>query len=402
MWHPSSWQTYFKQQLPNYKNKGLVNKVTQFIKNQPALVSYQSVNLLKQQLAFAQWEQAIILQLGDCAESFSACNSYSHLNNFYKFITSLSSNIKDNLNLPVINIGRIAGQFAKPRSSEKEANGILQYKGAIINGFYPHKLVREPNPIRMKLAYQASKQASWYLRQIMQKKCNHSELSQGSSAINNFRVFKSHESLLLPYEQALTRKVLGKGYYNLGAHMLWLGARTAKLNSAHVEYLSGINNPIGIKLNEDLTTQELVEIIKKLNKANQSGKIVVIIRLHNSNIKELLPKYITCIKENNLAVIYMCDPMHAHTYQQNGYKVRSVSDIVDNIIAFKQILEQFNITAVNLHLEATYLPVTECLGGKKFPVTINSLPNNYCTTCDPRLNGEQTQAIINDLLNNSL
>jgi 3-deoxy-7-phosphoheptulonate synthase len=332
----------------------------------------------------------------------------------------------------IVRIGRIAGQYAKPRSSPAETRGKISlpsYRGDIVNrpGFTPEE--RTPDPLLLLRAYERSALTLNFIRALSEggfADLHHPEnwdlefvrntpgsrryqelLRSLSDSIRFMEVvspgeltqltrvdfFTSHEALLLHYEQALTRSERSRGFYNLGAHMLWIGDRTRALDGAHVEYCRGIRNPIGLKVGNSISPDELLEIIRVLNPTNEPGRLTLIHRFGADKITSQLPSLAEAVKRADLRVLWSCDPMHGNTQTaRNGIKTRAFDDVVSEIISAFRIHRQVGTQLSGIHLELTGEDVTECTGGPG-NLTESDLPRDYRSTVDPRLNYEQSMEI---------
>ena len=374
--------------------------------------------------------KAFLLQGGDCAESFAEFHP-DNIRDTFKVILQMAVVLTFGASCPVVKVGRIAGQFAKPRSQDIEKVNDVElesYKGDIINGIDFDKISRKPNPKRLIQAYNQSASTLNLLRAFSQggfanlHKIHQWNLSfvEGENAdkfrqisnrideclafmnacgINDNNVrqlyetdfFTSHEALLLPYEEALTRidSTSGK-WYDVSAHMLWVGDRTRQLDGAHIEFVRGIENPIGIKIGPTTDENELVKILDYVNPDNEGGKITLICRMGADKIDNHLPKIVKKIKSEGRVVIWACDPMHGNTIKSNtGYKTRPVSNIFSEIQKFFAIHRSLGSYPGGIHLEMTGSDVTECMGGLQ-QITDEDLKNRYHTFCDPRLNASQS------------
>lgn len=377
VWKTSSWQNFVAMQQPVYTDKNLLESCLQQLKRAPALVQSNQIEQLKKHIALAGKGQQFLLQAGDCAEQFKDCQSQIVMNKLSS-ILQIKTLIEQDLQKVVIPIGRIAGQYAKPRSNEHETqNGVTlpSFKGDIIHSSEFSVDARKTNPQRLLTAYEKSAQTLNYIQN-----------SQTSSSF-----FTSHEALLLCYESALTRYHLqNSGFYNTSAHLLWLGERTRSLQGAHVEYLKGIKNPIGIKLSHKITEEELVELVSTLNPSQEEGKIILIHRLGSEHVGSHLPRLIAAVKEANLFVTWMCDPMHGNgEVVSNGIKTRRFENILTELIHSVQIHKNQGTILGGVHLETAEENVTECLGGKQ-KIASHDLEKNYQSACDPRLNPLQS------------
>jgi 3-deoxy-7-phosphoheptulonate synthase len=431
MWTPESWKRKAIKQLPNYDTKKL-SDVEQRILNYPSLVALKEVEELKQELKRVAIGKAFILQGGDCAETFREFNESSIIDTFNVLIkmAMVLTFVGDK---DIVRIGRFAGQFAKPRSSDFEVQGDVKlpsYRGDMINDieFEPGK--REPQPKRILQAYFQSAATlnllranniipSYFLTEILQSihdyaltvedKNVRDELInkslKGRNIVSNDETnsdgirmkgrgvpfYTSHEALNLYYEQSLLRAdQKERSIYCSSAHYLWVGDRTRFTESAHIEFVSGIANPIGIKCGPSAYVDEIISLIKKVNPDNEVGKMSLIIRMGKDMIREKLPELIKRIVNSNLNVIWICDPMHGNTKtHDNGLKTRYLDDIKGEIQAFFEICKQQNCYPGGIHLEMTGKHVTECIGGSD----TYDLSEKYETSCDPRLNGKQSSEL---------
>jgi len=441
-WMPKSWKHFQILQQPKWPNLSKYENVLKQIDTFPSLIFVPEIISLKNRLKKVENGRAFLLQGGDCAETFK---EFSEINikNKLKILFQMSTIITYGTSIDVLKIGRIAGQYAKPRTSNLETrNGITlpSYQGDAINNIEFNLKARVPDPDKLLKAYNQSLATLNLLKGFIKNEFNNLEhLSLWNSSVfnesgiyNRFEktikridktlkfinalgqkidLFKedrfnefyvSHESLILDYESSLTKKMEENTYYNSSAHMLWLGDRTRHINSAHVEYLSGIINPIGVKCGPQLDVNDLCLIIKKLNPKNEKGKIILICRFGHKYIEQELPKLITKITQNNLNVIWSCDPMHGNTYQsKNNYKTRNFKTIINELKIFFKIHKNSSTYPGAVHFELTPNHVTECLGGVR-NIKESDLHINYETACDPRLNHEQSLElafVITDLIN---
>ncbi len=372
-WSADSWQNYTVKQIPKYENHQM-NQVQQQLKEQESLVSLQSIQLLKDKLQNINDSNSFIVQMGECAETFSQSTKedISSRVDFFHKVESLFNHHN------IIKIGRIAGQYAKPRSETFEnidGKEHMVYKGDMLNNF-EHSKSRDIDVTKLLQAYQCSKDSIYYLKQA------------------DPSIFTSHEGLILPYESALTKQ-LNNQYFASSAHMLWLGERTRFINSAHIEYLRGIINPIGIKVSHNVAFDELTNIIKLLNPKNEGGKIILIHRFGVKHIKQYLPILLLNLKKTSHKVIHMLDVMHGNTMNINNIKTRNMSDMTNELQFFNFIIKDNHLKWGGIHLENTYEDVTECIDSE---ITTNKLQHNYKTYCDPRMNHRQTLFFIKNLV----
>lgn len=424
-----SWREFPISQQPDWPDKEQLNEIIDELNKLPSLVFSGETRKLSRAIAEVNNGNSFILQVGNCAESFSDCNG-PKIHNFLRIFLQMSMVLEFKTNKNVIKIGRIAGQYAKPRSSNTEIhNGIElpSYRGDMINDFLPNLSSRIPDPKRLKEGYFRSVATLNLIRAFMQggyndiSNINDWESHFFSKEISNLdqyrkfaqeinyyfdkkpkdsflnksddQIFISHEGLLLEYEDAFTRlDTTFGGYYDTSAHFIWIGDRTRQANSAHIEFASGIGNPIGLKIGPNYNLDELIQIIQKINPANKAGRLVLIVRLGHEKINSLLKPLLNSIKTNELQVTWICDPMHGNTFTHNQFKIRSFDHIVDEIKSFFHICNQENIIPGGIHLEITDENVSECIGGI-CGINLENIGNNYVTKVDPRLNAAQALEI---------
>ncbi|GMH14464.1 hypothetical protein Nepgr_016305 [Nepenthes gracilis] len=429
-WTLDSWKSKNALQLPEYPDKNELDSVLETIEAFPPLVFAGEARSLEERLAEAAMGNAFLLQGGDCAESFREFNANSTRDTF-RVLLQMGVVLMFGGQMPVIKVGRMAGQFAKPRSSAfEEKNGVKlpAYKGDNINGDTFDEKSRVPNPHRMIRAYSQSAATLNLLRafatggyaamqRVTQWNLDFAENSEqgdryqelahrvdealGFMAAAGLTVdhpimkttefWTSHECLLLPYEQALTRLDSTSGlYYDCSAHLLWVGERTRQLDGAHVEFLRGISNPLGIKVSDKMDPNELVKLIDILNPHNKAGRITIIVRMGAENLRVKLPHLIRAARRAGQIVTWVCDPMHGNTIKAPcGLKTRPFDAILAEARAFFDVHEQEGSHPGGIHLEMTGQNVTECIGGSR-TVTYDDLNSRYHTHCDPRLNASQS------------
>jgi 3-deoxy-7-phosphoheptulonate synthase len=430
IWTPDSWRSKPILQQPNYTNSDLVKTTEQKLAKMPPLVFAGEIRELHRQLADVAQGNAFLLQGGDCAETFAEFNA-NKIKDTFQVLLQMAVVMSFAGSSPVVKIGRMAGQFAKPRSSDLETKGDISlpsYRGDIINGNDFTEAARLPDPERMIQAYHQSASTLNLLRAFAQggfadlhkvhrwnsgfiKKSPQGERYQAlsnqidqaiafmeacgidsntSPQIRSTTLFTSHESLLLGYEEALTRQdSQTQEWYNCSAHMIWIGDRTRQPDHAHVEFLRGVNNPIGIKVGPTTSSEDLIELLDILNPQNLPGRITLIARMGAKQIGEKLPALVQLIKREGRSVVWSSDPMHGNTITaSSGYKTRSVDAILEEIKGFFQVHDAEGTHAGGVHLEMTGHNVTECIGGA-YQITEEGLAHRYDTFCDPRLNGEQ-------------
>ena len=430
-WRPDSWKKKKALHQPNYSDKKKFDIALKKMKKLPPLVFAGEVRSLKNELAKCGDGKGFLLQAGDCAESFAEFHP-NYIRDTFRVIMQMAVILSFASGVPVTKVGRLAGQFAKPRSSPiEEKNGVKlpSYLGDMINGIEFNESSRVPNPDRMLQAYNQAASTQNLLRAFAYG--GYADLStiqnwnldfvkkskQGSNfkivadriseclrfidacGINNENVrqlsetsfFISHEALLLPYETAFTRVDSTTGdWYDVSAHMVWIGDRTRQLNGAHVEFCKGISNPIGIKVGPTTDKHELLKVIKTLNPENEKGKIVLIVRMGSKLIDDLLPPILEKIKSANVNVVWSCDPMHANIEKsKSGFKTRNFNNILNEVKSFFKLHKKSGTYAGGIHLEMTGQNVTECIGGLQ-KISDKDLSSRYHTHCDPRLNASQS------------
>jgi len=430
IWSPSSWQDKPILQQPTYPNKAELDRVLAELKNYPPLVFAGEARSLKNQLANVANGNAFLLQGGDCAESFSEFHA-DNIRDTFKAMMQMAVVMTYAGGLPVVKVGRIAGQFAKPRSSNTETfDGVTldSYRGDIINGSEFTSEARIPDPERMIKAYNQAAATQNLLRafatggladlhqvhQWTQDFAHQGDVTVKYEALaeeigkslkfmeacgvtsKTYRTLRetdfytSHEALLLPYEEAFTRQDSMTGeWYDTSAHMLWIGDRTRQLDGAHIEFLKGVNNPIGVKAGPTMDPEDLVRLAQTLNPENEAGRLNVIVRMGAGKVGDGLPALIKAVEREGLKVVWSCDPMHGNTIKSsNNYKTRPVDSILTEMKEFFQIHKAEGTHAGGVHLEMTGKNVTECIGGS-FTVSEEDLSSRYHTHCDPRLNADQ-------------
>ncbi|RMZ49243.1 3-deoxy-7-phosphoheptulonate synthase class II [Candidatus Marinimicrobia bacterium PRS2] len=443
-WTPDSWKKLPAEQQPNWEKSEDYTKVISEISGYPPLVFAGEVRALKQQLGDAAQGNGFLIQGGDCAETFDDFRADS-IRDKLKILLQMSVVLTYGASCNVVKLGRIAGQFAKPRSAKTETRDGIElpsYRGDAVNDINFNEKSRKQNPKRLLRTYNQSaatlnllrafttggfadlnKVHMWnqeFIAQSPQGK-RYEEIansindaltfmkavgitSDNTSALKLAEFFTSHEALLLGYEHALTRQdSLTEKWYNCSAHFLWIGDRTRQLDGAHVEFLSGVDNPIGIKVGPTIIKEELISLCEKLNPENEWGRLTLIIRMGADTVRSKLPPLIKAIQENGKKVLWVCDPMHGNTYKtENGYKTRHFDTILEELEHFFAIHRAERTIPGGVHFELTGDNVTECLGGAR-EISASDLNARYETACDPRLNNEQSLELaflVTDLLRN--
>ena len=427
-WSASSWRGRTAMQLPRYPDPTELQGVLAELRGLPPLVTSWEILALKQQLAEAQEGKRFLLQGGDCAETFDACSS-EVISNRLKVLLQMSLVLVHGLRKPVIRVGRFAGQYAKPRSADTETiDGLTlpTYRGDMVNAPGFSAEARRADPRRMVKAHARSAMTMNFVRALIDggfadlhhpeywnlSWVGHSPLAEeyrhmvqaigdavrfmetisGEEVHNLNRVdfYTSHEALLLPYEEALTRQVPRHwGWFNLSTHYPWIGMRTAAVDGAHAEYFRGIRNPIALKLGPSVTPDQLLRIIDLLNPEDEPGRLSFIHRMGAAHIADKLPPLLDAVRRDGRRVLWVCDPMHGNTEATaNGYKTRRFNNIGSELEQAFDLHAAAGTRLGGVHLELTGEDVTECLGGAR-ELTETDLERAYRSTVDPRLNYEQ-------------
>ena len=428
-WSPSSWRDMPAAQQPLYPDAVALRKVESQLDGMPPLVSIGEVDALRRQLAKASRGEAFLLQGGDCAESFSQFSAEG-IQDLFKVLMQMAVVLAYAGSVPVVKVGRLAGQFAKPRSAdfeEKQGQRLPSYRGDIINDIVFHPESRRPDPARMLQAYHQStatmnlvraysqggladlhKVSEWNLDFVSDSAVNvrYQSMAQeilkalrfmqvcgvnsdNTPSLHETHLYTSHEALLLNYEQSLLQCTEDGRYYCGSAHMLWIGERTRQLDGAHVEFLRGVANPIGVKVSDKIQPDELLALVRTLNPDNEAGRLTLISRMGADRVEAGLPALVEAVAREGLNVVWSCDPMHGNTKSaSNGMKTRSFDAVCAEVLSFFKILRQADAHAGGVHLEMTGAHVTECVGGA-YHVGEDDLALCYTTQCDPRLNAQQ-------------
>ena len=429
-WKPNSWRKKPVRHQPDYKDQEKLNSVLKELSSFPPLVFAGETRHLKQQLAEVVDGKAFLLQGGDCAESFAEFNP-DNIRDYFKVMLQMSLVLTYSASLPVVKLGRVAGQFSKPRSAPTEKQGDLElpsYLGDNINGIEFSEKARKPDPKRLFKAYSQAastlnlirafchggfadlkKVHLWNLGYIKNspQAAKFKELEDkiadalafmeacGITAEFNRRLktvnfWTSHEALLLPFEETMTRTDSTTGEnHDTSAHFVWIGDRTRQLDGGHVEFCRGIENPIGIKCGPTLKADDLIDLCNRINPKNEKGKITLISRFGADNVSKFLPKLIRAIKKEGLNVIWSCDPCHGNTVKAaTGFKTRPFNSVLKEVKNVFGVHQAEGTYAGGLHIEMTGQEVTECTGGAQ-KISDNDLSNRYHTHCDPRLNASQ-------------
>ncbi len=436
-WTKYSWRSFTAAQQPRWPDAGVCDDTLKSLAQLPPLVFAGESLTLKHQLAEAVEGKAFVLQCGDCAEDFSRCTG-TDIRDLLKVILQMALIITYAGEKRVIKIGRISGQYAKPRSSDTELiDGIElpSYRGDMVNSPDPTLEARTPDPRRMlegyfratatlnlvraftRGGYAALNHVKEWQRTSLENlpvAQKYDQVADGikktlnfmsaigidtnSPQMNQVTLFTSHEALLLDYEEAMTRRDSTTGdWYDCSAHLLWIGDRTRQLEGAHIEFLRGVQNPIGMKVGPNHDIDDIKRIVSKLNPGNVPGRLTLITRFGANKVTSFLPRLIREMKREGFKILWVCDPMHGNTYQNSsGRKSRKFSDILKEIQKFHKIHRAEGTVAGGVHLELTGDNVTECTGGSR-KLRDEHLHLNYQTNCDPRLNAEQAVELAFEL-----
>jgi len=428
-WSPSSWQHHPAQQQPEWPDASALEASLEQVAGMPPLVFAGEARSLRDALAEAAQGRAFVLQAGDCAEAFGDFSADA-IRDKLKIILQMAVVLTYASGLPTVKLGRIAGQFAKPRSSSQEEVGgvaLPSFRGHAVNDIAFEMGSRRADPSRLLRAYHQSAATLNLIRALT--KGGYADLRQihnwnqefvanspqgrryeavahhidqalrfmaacgidlsSDSHLHQVDFYISHEALLLGYEQALTRRDSLTGeFYCCSAHLLWVGERTRQPHGAHVEYLSGVRNPIACKLGPTATPSDVIELCERLDPQREPGRLSFITRMGAERLKEVLPGLLGAVGESGHRVVWICDPMHANTFTTtSGVKTRRVTDILAEIKAFFSVHRACGTYPGGVHLELTHEDVTECLGGAQ---EVSDLSTRYRSLCDPVLNARQS------------
>jgi 3-deoxy-7-phosphoheptulonate synthase len=424
---PSSWHGLPAAQQPQWPDPAQLAAVTAQLSALPPLVIAAECELLRQRLAAVGRGEALLLQGGDCAETFAGATADS-VRAKMQTLLQMAVVLTYGASVPIVKIGRMAGQFAKPRSQSAETRGGVElpaYRGDAVNGFDFTPAARTPDPGRLLRAYHCSAvtlnlcrafTTGGYADLHQVHAWNQDFVSESPSGqryerlagdidkalafmracgadpdeLRSVELYSSHEALILDYEQALTRIDAGTGHaYDTSAHFLWIGERTRALDGAHIEFARGIRNPIGIKVGRDATPADLLALIGKLNPGGEPGRLTLITRLGAGRVHELLPPLIQAVRAEDVPVAWVCDPMHGNTFEApSGHKTRRFDDVLAEVQGFFEVHRRLGTHPGGIHIEFTGDNVTECVGGSH-QIAAADLHQRYETVCDPRLNRSQ-------------
>jgi 3-deoxy-7-phosphoheptulonate synthase len=418
------WRHLPRAQQPPWPDPAVVDGVARVLNTVPPIVAPYEVDQLRDRLAAVADGEAFLLQGGDCAETF-ADNTASHVLANVRTLLQMAVVLTYGASLPVIKVGRVAGQYTKPRSSPVDALGLPSYRGDMINSLEPTAEARVADPQRMIRAYANASSAMNMLRAYLgggmadlhavhdwnngfvrssaagqryeaiareidralgfMRACGVTD----DEALRTVTLYCSHEALALEYERPLTR-VIDQRAYGLSGHFLWVGERTRQLDGAHIDFVSRLVNPIGVKLGPTVTPENAIELCERLNPGNVPGRLALISRMGNHRVREVLPSVVEKVTAAGHRVVWQCDPMHGNTVESsNGYKTRHFDRIVDEVLGYFEVHRQLGTHPGGLHVELTGEEVTECLGGAQ-AIEDADLPGRYETACDPRLNTQQS------------
>jgi 3-deoxy-7-phosphoheptulonate synthase len=430
-WTPSSWQERVAGQQPKWPDPGALEGSLKTISHLPPLIFAEEARSLQSHLGQVAAGNAFLLQAGDCAESFEEFSA-DNIREKLRVILQMAIVLTYSVGVPTVKIGRMAGQFAKPRSSDFETVGDIElpsFRGHIVNDPTSTEAARMPNPERLVQAYHQSASTlnllraftkggfadlsrvhSWTQEFVAASPAGQryeqlaSEIDRAltfmracgveteqNASLSEVDVYTSHEALILGYEQALTRQdSLTGAWYDCSAHMLWIGERTRDLEGAHVEFLRGVDNPIGCKVGPTTTADYLIELCEVLNPSRIPGRLTLITRMGADKIEDGLRPLLRAVTDSGHPVVWACDPMHGNTFtSDSGRKTRAFDDIVAEIGGFVRAHRAEGTWPGGIHVELTGDDVTECLGGAE-ELSDSQLDDRYQTVCDPRLNGRQS------------
>jgi 3-deoxy-7-phosphoheptulonate synthase len=372
-WFPASWRAHPARQMPDYADGALLNAVEARLASAAQVIQIDDAARLRAAMAELADGRGFLLQGGDCAESFDDPVA-EQVAGIVGLFDAMTERLRPAVDGSMVEIARIAGQFAKPRSAHDETHEdvtLPAYRGDIVNGIAFEIAAREADPQRMIRAHMQSVGTAASLA-----------AARGGGA----PIFTSHEALLLPYEEPLTRRDPAGRWWATSGHMLWLGDRTRQIDGAHVEYLRGIENVVGVKCGPTMTSDELLRLTDRLDPRSEPGKLVLIGRFGAKKIGDLLPPLMRATKGRRL--VWTIDPMHGNSAMSGKRKVRRLPDILTEIDSFFAVAKAEGVHGGGVHLEMSALEVTECLGGRG-PASIDELEKNWLTACDPRLNRAQ-------------
>jgi len=409
-------------QQPAWPDPGSVARVRALLETVPPIAVPTEVDALQGRLGTVARGEAFLLQGGDCAETFAE-NTEAHLRGTIRTLLQMAVVLTYGTAMPVVKLGRIAGQYAKPRSADMDAAGLPSYRGDMVNALEPTAEARQPDPGRLVRAYANAAAAmnlaraitgagladlhhlhEWNMDFVRRSSAGEryervateidrslrfmSACGVDDSSLRTVELFASHEMLVLDYERSLLRAE-GDRLYLLSAHQLWIGDRTRQLDGAHVALAALIANPIGVKIGPSVTPEEVVELVERLDPARVDGRVTLVSRMGNEAVRERLPAIVAAVSRSGHRVVWQCDPMHGNTEESpSGHKTRHFDRIMDEVEGFFEVHQQLGTHPGGIHVEHTGEDVTECLGGAQM-ISHSELSSRYETACDPRLNTQQ-------------
>jgi 3-deoxy-7-phosphoheptulonate synthase len=420
------WRSLPAAQQPTWPDAAAVAEVTRTLSTVPPIVAPYEVDALRHRLGEVAHGRAFLLQGGDCAETFDD-NTEPHLRATTRTLLQMAVVLTYGASMPVVKLGRLAGQYAKPRSSDIDALGLPSYRGDMVNSLEPTHAARTPDPQRMVRAYANAAAAMNMLRaygrggladlhavhdwnndfvrnspageryesiarEIDRALAFMQACGVDDDALRSTDLYCSHEALILEYERAMTRRdpEHDDAAYDLSAHMVWVGERTRQMDGAHLDFVSRIANPIGVKLGPTTTPEFAAELVERLDPHRTPGRLTLISRMGNGKVRDVLPAIIEKVTATGHLVVWECDPMHGNTHESpTGYKTRHFDRIVDEVLGFFEVHRQLGTHPGGIHVELTGEDVTECLGGAQ-AISDDDLAGRYETACDPRLNTQQS------------
>ncbi|HKS48738.1 MAG TPA: 3-deoxy-7-phosphoheptulonate synthase class II [Amycolatopsis sp.] len=415
-------------QQPEWPDAEATRRVRAVLESVPPITVPVEIDRLQERLAMVARGEAFLLQGGDCAETFES-NTEPHIRANLRTLLQMAVVLTYGASLPVVKVGRIAGQYAKPRSAATDALGLPVYRGDIVNSLVAKPELRVPDPSRMIRAYANAGAAMNLLRALTSSgmadlaqvhdwnkdfvltspageryETLAAEIDRGlrfmsacgvnDTSLHSTEIFASHEALLLDYERALLRMdnadAANPKLYNLSSHFLWIGERTRQLDGAHIAFAELLANPIGVKIGPTTTPDQAAEYVHRLDPHNQPGRLTLISRMGNGKVREVLPAIVEKVEATGHKVIWQCDPMHGNTHESStGYKTRHFDRIIDEVQGFFEVHHKLGTYPGGIHVELTGEDVTECLGGAQ-EISDLDLAGRYETACDPRLNTQQS------------
>ncbi len=410
-------------QQPSWPDPDYVVRVRALLESVPPITVPAEVDRLQERLGSVARGQAFLLQGGDCAETF-VDNTEAHIRGTIRTLLQMSVVLTYGTSMPVVKLGRIAGQYAKPRSSDTDALGLPSYRGDMVNGIEPVPSSRTPDPVRLLRAYANASAAmnltraitgagladlhhvhEWNMDFVAQSAAGEryeevaSEIDRSlrfmsacgvdDSSLRTVEMYASHEMLVLDYERAMLR-LEGERLYDLSAHQLWVGERTRQLEGAHIAFAALIANPVGVKIGAKTTPADAVALVERLDPDRIDGRVTLVARMGNENVREALPPIVEAVRDSGHLVVWQCDPMHGNTEESpSGHKTRHFDRVVDEVKGFFEVHHALGTHPGGIHVEHTGEDVTECLGGAQ-EISHDQLGSRYETACDPRLNTQQS------------